>query len=693
MKSSGDSMKNMQKVLLQKDIVIYGLSTETQRVLKEWDGKYNVIGLLDGYKSEGSQFGYPILDIKDILKKENVVIVVVARPGSCKAIMRRIGASCSENNIAVFDVRGKDLLVESKVVYDFANTECYFKENLIQQIRNVEVVSFDLFDTLIARNILWFEDLVEIIEQKLHNKGVDIRDFVQKRISLEKKLSCGRSPKLEEIYAELLKDLNVEDFNAFELAELEYRTDCELICPRKDMIGLIHQIKKLGKSVYITTDSYYTKQQIEFLLKQNGIDEIDGVIVSCEYDTKKTEKLFEKLIEAAGTSRIIHIGDDIASDIESAMAWGLKSFHIYNTEELLDKVGGLGLISDNMNLSDRIRIGMFKTRLFNSPFQFEDSEKKITVKDVEDLGYLFIAPIILDFVEWFSEQIDKYKLKNIWFSARDGYLIQKVFALMFPDTKSDYFLTSRISAIRAGVDSVSDVKYVDDMKYCGGVEDNLKIRFGIDAEKIDPRNVEEKNIGLMRYAKVILNVSREKRINYQKYIEKLNVKEGGIAFFDFVAKGTCQMYIERMLKNPIKGLYFLQLEPEYMKNKKLDILPFYTEKERDKSAIYDNYYILETILTSPDASVEEFDQKGNAKYAKETRNDKDINCIEQVQNGILEYVNKYLSILPYNKWEVNKKLDEVFLSLIHNVNINNDFTELLIEDPFFNRTTDVKDIL
>ena len=550
-----------------------------------------------------------------------------------------------------------------------------------------------MFDTLIARNILWFEDLVEIIEQKLHNKGVDIRDFVQKRISLEKKLSCGRSPKLEEIYAELLKDLNVEDFNAFELAELEYRTDCELICPRKDMIGLIHQIKKLGKSVYITTDSYYTKQQIEFLLKQNGIDEIDGVIVSCEYDTKKTEKLFEKLIEAAGTSRIIHIGDDIASDIESAMAWGLKSFHIYNTDELLDKVGGLGLISDNMNLSDRIRIGMFKTRLFNSPFQFEDSEKKITVKDVEDLGYLFIAPIILDFVEWFSEQVDKYKLKNIWFSARDGYLIQKVFALMFPDTKSDYFLTSRISAIRAGVDSVSDVKYVDDMKYCGGVEDNLKIRFGIDAEKIDPRNVEEKNTGLMRYAKVILNVSREKRINYQKYIEKLNVKEGGIAFFDFVAKGTCQMYIERLLKNPIKGLYFLQLEPEYMKNKKLDILPFYTEKERDKSAIYDNYYILETILTSPDASVEEFDQKGNAKYAKETRNDKDINCIEQVQNGILEYVNKYLSILPYNKWEVNKKLDEVFLSLIHNVNINNDFTELLIEDPFFNRTTDVKDIL
>ena len=240
---------------------------------------------------------------------------------------------------------------------------------------------------------------------------------------------------------------------------------------------------------------------------------------------------------------------------------------------------------------------------------------------------------------------------------------------------------------------MSDVKYVDDMKYCGGVEDNLKIRFGIDAEKIDPRNVEEKNIGLMRYAKVILNVSREKRINYQKYIEKLNVKEGGIAFFDFVAKGTCQMYIQRLLKNPIKGLYFLQLEPEYMKNKKLDILPFYTEKERDKSAIYDNYYILETILTSPDASVEEFDQKGNAKYAKETRNDKDINCIEQVQNGILEYVNKYLSILPYNKWEINKKLDEVFLSLIHNVNINNDFTELLIEDPFFNRTTDVKDIL
>ena len=36
-----------------------------------------------------------------------------------------------------------------------------------------------------------------------------------------------------------------------------------------------------------------------------------------------------------------------------------------------------------------------------------------------------------------------------------------------------------------------------------------------------------------------------------------------------------------------------------MADKGVDIESFYTEKERDTSAIFDNYYILETILTSP----------------------------------------------------------------------------------------------
>ena len=46
-------------------------------------------------------------------------------------------------------------------------------------------------------------------------------------------------------------------------------------------------------------------------------------------------------------------------------------------------------------------------------------------------------------------------------------------------------------------------------------------------------------------------------------------------------------------------IYFLQLEKEFMRDKKLDIRSFYENGELHSNVIYENYYILETILTSP----------------------------------------------------------------------------------------------
>lgn len=200
--------------------------------------------------------------------------------------------------------------------------------------------------------------------------------------------------------------------------------------------------------------------------------------------------------------------------------------------------------------------------------------------------------------------------------------------------------------------------------------------------------------GLMAYSKSILEVAKQKKHNNLKYIESLHLGDGNIAFFDFVAKGTSQMYTQKLIKNHICGFYFLQLEPEYMKEKNLEIVPFYTEEERSESAIFENYYILETILTSPDPSVEEFDGDGKPLYAKETRTQKDIKCVMDVQRGIVEYVKRYLELCPENQRVINKRMDEVFLQLLRNIKITDmEFLNLTVEDQFFNRMTELTTIL
>ena len=182
------------------------------------------------------------------------------------------------------------------------------------------------------------------------------------------------------------------------------------------------------------------------------------------------------------------------------------------------------------------------------------------------------------------------------------------------------------------------------------------------------------------------------------------MQEGDIAFFDFVAKGTTQMYVQRIvshegkaLEHRLKGFYFLQLEPDFMKDKGLDIEPFYKAEETEASGIYEYYYVLETILTAPHPCVCGFDDAGKPVYDKDTRREKDIRCFRRAQEGIQDYFHRYLELLPSRYGNVrsqSKKLDEVFLGLIANLKIeDDDFMSLVVEDSFFNRMTGMAELI
>ena len=189
------------------------------------------------------------------------------------------------------------------------------------------------------------------------------------------------------------------------------------------------------------------------------------------------------------------------------------------------------------------------------------------------------------------------------------------------------------------------------------------------------------------------NAESEKR-NYQKYIEGLKIRAGSTALFDFVAKGTTQKYIQRLTDHHLKGFYFLQLEPEYGRCNGMDIESFYGAEEVNTSAVFENYYILETLLTAPHPSVTAFNEMGYPIYAEETRSDDDITCFIRAQEGILDYLDTYLRLCPAEERRENKKLDDVMLALIHEVEIRDRYLlNLVVEDPFFNRMTKITDLL
>ena len=109
--------------------------------------------------------------------------------------------------------------------------------------------------------------------------------------------------------------------------------------------------------------------------------------------------------------------------------------------------------------------------------------------------------MICDFVLWFRNQVEEYRLNNILFCARDGYLIKQLYDELCNSVSSLYFLTSRTAAIRSGMENEEDIRYVEDMKFSGSLSEQLEKRFGICVDIADNR------VDLLDYKEEILNRS------------------------------------------------------------------------------------------------------------------------------------------------------------------------------------------
>ena len=96
-------------------IGLYGLGTETEKALLSLEDGFEIVGLLESFQEEGELYGKEICFLSQILERGVTLIIVVARPGSCKAIAKKIGDICRVRGVALLDIRGKDLLQKKRI--------------------------------------------------------------------------------------------------------------------------------------------------------------------------------------------------------------------------------------------------------------------------------------------------------------------------------------------------------------------------------------------------------------------------------------------------------------------------------------------------------------------------------------------------------------------------------------------------
>lgn len=691
-------MSELNEILREYDganVLIYGTGWLGQNLRSGLGGRARVVAFSNSYGERRELLGLPVLPLEEALERCSVTLVIVAaQMVTCRLIAEKIGALCREKGAALISAQGRDLLARREAAFSLGHMRGVTKAELRESIMSHEAVSFDLFDTLVTRNILYPSDVLALVEARLLEDGICIEDFCRRRRESERRLGKERAPRLIEIYRDMLSDAERQRVSAEELAEREWRADCDVLIPREEVCELFREAAAAGKRVYVVTDTWYGEEQIRQLLRSCGVEKCcRGVFASCEHGVGKAGGLFRFLLEKERAEALLHIGDDHASDALAAKAEGIECLRVFSAYELLDGTGGLALPLPE-DLSGRIKLGMFISRLFNSPFQFETREAPLHITDACDFGYLYYGAVLGDLALWLQSGVRSAAAESVWFCARDGYLMQKLCKKLECGTGSVYLLTSRVAAMRTGLYGTEDILRAERSAFHGNLEAHLRERYGVDIAAV-PEEEQSDADGVLRFQSAIIKASEAARRNTLGYLAGVDGARGDIALFDGVGRGTVQLYLQKLVKRRIKGFYLLRLDDggqeEYGA---LDATSFYTPEERDGSAMFDTYYLLEFILTSPDPCLLGFREDGTPEYAAESRTREQIQCCMRAQRGVLEYFDTYLRICPKERRRVDKALDDAFLALMRRISMEDRvFLSLARDDPMGNHNETAAELL
>lgn len=691
----------------KEPLVLYGIGKNTGDLLTRIQ-EYNIVGLMDGKRKDGTIWGKPILDHEDVKSLKIRTIVIIARPAVMGVIYHRISRFCVENGITVYDVRGNDLL---EIYVNKERDIPYFHQNmglLKAEVEKHEIISFDVFDTLIMRKVLYPTDVFSIVEKK-----TSFPRFSSLRIEAEKQLyEEKKNPTVNEIYERFQVLSGISDQYRDELMEVEFDIEMDCVVPRKKILELYNDIRG-RKKIYLISDMYLPKMFISKLLKKCGYEDYEEIYVSCEKRKAKGEGLLdlfahEMQLKGYDGRVCLHIGDDHVADIMNAKAAGLDTFYIMSAFQLLENSCYRDILSKEFNLVDSITVGLLCEKAFNDPFVLYETKGKLEINDIYKFAYILIAPMIFYFTIWLIQQISLFSCDYVLYPSRDAYLIKKICHKIckgqalerFP--QGEYFYTSRRAILAATIWDRSDIDHVSEMDFWGSIGQLFEKRFALKidpcAEEVNAEDKEALRNYIDKYEQDILHQSERERNNYVGYISDTGIlKHDKIAFIDFVAAGKVQNGLEKLITGKdIQGFYFLKRDPDKGElDKDIKVRSFYPSKgafEIDFN-VYKYYLFLEMILTSPEATFHSISDQGEISFMEENRTGEHLGIVSRLQDSILEYADEFLKMCPdLISCQIDKNIPDIILGFLDKENtvINIEkITSLVLTDEFLSQTFNI----
>lgn len=202
----------------------------------------------------------------------------------------------------------------------------------INLTKDIKIVSFDIFDTLIERKCLSPRRIFNLAARIGGVVDCNVASFCCDRILAENEARKKHKEKTQigDIYSELRKIGYDVDYSC----EIEAET---LMCKPKDSVLPLFEWACKNKVAVLTSDMYLGSSYIKQIIDGCGISGYDRMYVSCEHGAEKVSgKLFGLISKDYNIkpSKILHIGDSLKADILGGWKAGVRTIYIPKTELL-----------------------------------------------------------------------------------------------------------------------------------------------------------------------------------------------------------------------------------------------------------------------------------------------------------------------------------------------------------------------
>ena len=299
-------------------------------------------------------------------------------------------------------------------------------EILFEQLSGYDVISFDVFDTLLLRPFSAPTDLFYLMGIEFHYPDFPVLRILAEDQARQKKRKAEGTGEvtLKEIWKclEPLTGIPAMTGSAMEISmEEKYCLGNPYFLP------LVKALKKDGKILLAVSDMYLDRAFIQRLLEKYYGPIFDWILVSGEEGCSKGEgSLYEKVRDIGvklmtakgslpeGSCSIAHVGDNPHSDILMARKNKIEPFLYPNSQE----AGNPWRPFEMSGITGGIYRGLVNLR-------FHTGVRKYSV--FYELGYIYGGLAALGFCQFIHRRVRELGIHQVCFLARDGDILKQVY--------------------------------------------------------------------------------------------------------------------------------------------------------------------------------------------------------------------------------------------------------------------------